>query len=136
LPLSRLRHHVTGAIERGEAQAITEIPASPSLPAHTPGPWSMDDDLIIAPGDDAVACLSSRMHGHYSNWQANARLIASAPALATRVAVLRAALAEAASSLKWCEAVYGRDWPDKASIRDTIADARAVLASTAPEERA
>jgi hypothetical protein len=26
--LATLRHHVTGAIERGEAQAITEIPAS------------------------------------------------------------------------------------------------------------
>jgi hypothetical protein len=27
-PLAALRHHVTGAIERGEATAITEVPAS------------------------------------------------------------------------------------------------------------
>jgi hypothetical protein len=28
-PLERLRHHVTGAIERGEAEAITEVRAAP-----------------------------------------------------------------------------------------------------------
>ena len=28
-PLARLRHHVSGAIARGEATAITEIPAAP-----------------------------------------------------------------------------------------------------------
>lgn len=28
-PLERLRHHVTGAIERGEAVAIVEVPANP-----------------------------------------------------------------------------------------------------------
>lgn len=28
-PIDRLRHHVTGAIERGEAEAITEVPAVP-----------------------------------------------------------------------------------------------------------
>lgn len=28
-PLERLRHHVTGAIERGESLAIVEIPARP-----------------------------------------------------------------------------------------------------------
>jgi hypothetical protein len=28
-PLARLRHHVTGAIERGEAQVIVEQPAAP-----------------------------------------------------------------------------------------------------------
>lgn len=28
-PLETLRHHVTGAIERGEAQAIVEIPCKP-----------------------------------------------------------------------------------------------------------
>ena len=31
-PLAALRHHVTGAIERGEAQAIAGIPAKPAAP--------------------------------------------------------------------------------------------------------
>ncbi len=31
-PLERLRHHVSGAIARGEAEAIREIPASSNLP--------------------------------------------------------------------------------------------------------
>lgn len=34
--LSALRHHVTGAIARGEAQAITEVPATPRLIAAAP----------------------------------------------------------------------------------------------------
>ncbi len=31
-PLSALRHHVTGAIERGEAEAIVEKPVAPYIP--------------------------------------------------------------------------------------------------------
>lgn len=33
-PLQRLRHHVTGAIERGEAKAIAGIPAPVSEPVY------------------------------------------------------------------------------------------------------
>lgn len=49
-PAQVLRHHVTGAVERGEAEAIVEIPADPTLvPAPTfavPG-----DDNWVEPGD-------------------------------------------------------------------------------------
>lgn len=37
-PLDALRHHVTGAIERGEAEAITEVTTQQQQ--HTPGPWT------------------------------------------------------------------------------------------------
>ena len=40
-PLDRLKHHVTGAIERGEAVAIEAVVA----PKHTPGPWHYDDEF-------------------------------------------------------------------------------------------
>lgn len=30
-PLDRLRHHVSGAVERGEAEPITEVPAAPDM---------------------------------------------------------------------------------------------------------
>ena len=42
--LSALRHHVTGAIARGEAQAITEVPAT-QRPTHTPGPWHVKEQV-------------------------------------------------------------------------------------------
>jgi hypothetical protein len=38
-PLDKLRHHASGTIERGEAQAITEQRAT-----HTPGPWRSTTD--------------------------------------------------------------------------------------------
>lgn len=38
-----LCHHVTGAIERGEAKAIAGIPAQ----LHTPGPWDVTEKAII-----------------------------------------------------------------------------------------
>ena len=43
-PLDRLRHHVTGAIERGEAVPVVEVPAVPDPIADTAralaGLWS------------------------------------------------------------------------------------------------
>ena len=73
--LSALRHHVTGAIARGEAQAITEVPATPR-PEHTPGPWTVDNQYIHGP--DGIRFLAVAGDGA---GQANARLIASAPEL-------------------------------------------------------
>lgn len=71
--LSALRHHVTGAIARGEAQAITEIHAPRQ---HTPGPWTVDNQYIHGP--DGIRFLAVAGDGA---GQANARLIASAPEL-------------------------------------------------------
>lgn len=46
-PLARLRNHVTGAIERGEAQAIIEQPTTPAQHTAnaklTPLPWRLDN---------------------------------------------------------------------------------------------
>jgi hypothetical protein len=75
-PLDALRHHVTGAIERGEAAAVVEQRAV----THTPGPWiSLSDGRIYAPGeivaDTTFGCLSR------GTTDANARLIAAAPDL-------------------------------------------------------
>ena len=100
--LSALRHHVTGAIARGEAQAITEIPATTS-PAHTPGPWSAliegeslhgSETHLVAAGPHGMAVAEVPMSAYASTsgcrgkttitaaqGRANARLIASAPEL-------------------------------------------------------
>lgn len=95
-PIARLRHHVSGAIARGEAQPITEIPATPAPSAHTPGPWKTggcgEDGwrLILGPttrffqafGEahtTGVAAVS--VSDCEAEDLANARLIASAPDL-------------------------------------------------------
>jgi hypothetical protein len=43
-PLERLRHHVTGAIERGEAEPVVEI-ATPAT--HTPKPKKLTQSNFI-----------------------------------------------------------------------------------------
>jgi hypothetical protein len=93
--LSALRHHVSGAIARGEAQAITEVPATPR-PTHTPGPWDVNepdskggvwvdsqDGLTVARVGGGVSPVAEAI--------ANARLIAAAPTmLAACMSALRA----------------------------------------------
>ena len=69
---NRLRHHVTGAIERGEAQAIVEIPAlhKGPFPLHT------------TKNDDAFVIITN--HGtHYAKTfdPSAAHLISAAPDL-------------------------------------------------------
>ena len=82
--LSALRHHVTGAIARGEAQAITEVPAS-TRPAHTPGPWDVEPkgSRHFVDGADGltVAYLDRAGVRERSEIEANARLIAAAPTM-------------------------------------------------------
>ena len=81
--LSALRHNVTGAIARGEAQAITEVPAT-TRPEHTPGPWTILPNtphfvraMHPAEGMQPVATVY-----HFDGeLDANARLIAAAPTL-------------------------------------------------------
>ena len=74
---NRLRHHVTGAIERGEAQAIVEIPAlhKGPFPLHT------------TKNDDAFVIVTN--HGtHYAKTfdPSAAHLISAAPDLLQVVA--------------------------------------------------
>ena len=88
--LSALRHHVTGAIARGEAQAITEVPASPRA-AHTPGPWYLNPrGWVVQSTGDIVTRLECS-----NNKEADARLIASAPELIEALAGCADALREA-----------------------------------------
>jgi hypothetical protein len=77
-PLERLKHHVTGAIERGESTAIEAVVSKP-----TPGPWSIEDafDIIAADGYNLVSVADASIDegGRPSEDKANARLIAAAP---------------------------------------------------------
>lgn len=96
--LSALRHHVSGAIARGEAQAITEVPA-PTRPAHTPGPWTILPNtphfvraMHPAEGMQPVATVY-----HFDGeLAANARLIAAAPELIEALEATEAKLTQAA----------------------------------------
>lgn len=81
-PLSKLRHHVTGAIERGEAKPIESI----VTPKHTKGPWKVikatHDGEVISVADSSHAVdiqLVNNSNGP-ENWK-NAHLIAAAPEL-------------------------------------------------------
>lgn len=143
--LSALRHHVSGAIARGEAQAITEVPATPR-PTHTPGPWRVKQtgftyfrDLTIL-GEDwhgeetpvAAALVRNALHPYgradkaRAEIEANARLIASAPELlaelerteASLTAILCSRVIDSTTST-WLELRRNRD-----AIRAAIAKAR------------
>ena len=119
--LSALRHHVTGAIARGEAQAITEVPATPR-PAYTPGPWDVESkgSRHFVDGADGltVAYLDRAGVRERSEIEANARLIASAQEL---IDALEAVLPD----LEHYVATHGPG-PDKrlAAARAAIAKAR------------
>ena len=92
-PIERLRHHVTGAIERGEAQAITEQRA-----AHTPGPWIRGARLLdVCAGASVVATVACASSHPATEEQAhaNARLIAAAPDLLEALIELQKKLHEA-----------------------------------------
>jgi hypothetical protein len=69
-PKEALEYHVTGAIERGEKQAITAV-----ITKHTPGPWTVDDTwgLIMAKEAEIAACHA----GRGGDAKANASLIAA-----------------------------------------------------------
>jgi hypothetical protein len=69
---NRLQYHITGAIERGEAQAIVEIP-----PLHK-GPFP----LHITQNDDAFVVITNQGNHYAKTFDPSAaRLIAAAPDL-------------------------------------------------------
>ncbi len=121
--LAKLRHHVTGAIERGEGVAIAGIPATNPTASFTPGPWTLHtgsqtgnvwienedgDKSIIAP---AYAFGHAAMKDNEA--MANARLIASAPDLLAALEAALAALVEVSHSPQY---------------RETVLQARAAIA--------
>jgi len=98
---SRLRHHVTGAIERGEAQAIVEIPA-----LHK-GPFP----LHITQNDDYFVIVTNQGNHYAKTFDPSAaRLIASAPDLLSTLEKLLACAEKLDQSathegLQNCEAI-------------------------------
>ncbi len=102
---SRLRHHVTGAIERGEAQAIVEIPV-----LHK-GPFP----LHITQNDDHFVIVTSQGNHYAKTFDPSAaRLISSAPELLS-------ALEDALEELKHAAYIVNLR-------QDVIAQCKAVLA--------
>lgn len=64
---------------------------------HDPRSWALESGSLICEMRDGML--------------GNAPLIAAAP--------------ELLAALKWCQAVYGRDWPTNSAINETIAKAEA-----------
>ena len=117
-PLERLRHHVSGAIARGEAAPVVQITAPAT---HTPGPW--ETKRAATPeafpqfgvyaengnGRDLAHVVSAGTTRH-AETEANARLIAAAPEMleALRAMVARAPFIDqsaTAEGLANCEAL-------------------------------
>jgi hypothetical protein len=83
-PLDRLKHHVTGAIERGEKTAVVAVVGA----KHTPGPWTYGRMDELNHGSEyswvsgPVGCIAHVYPDREpTNDLANARLIAAAPEL-------------------------------------------------------
>ena len=78
-PLEALKYHVSGAIERGEGEAVTAVI---NKYKHTPGPWVASKrnqrTIVQQVLNDSYAV--AEVHAVYGNEaEANARLIAAAP---------------------------------------------------------
>lgn len=92
-PMDRLRHHVTGAIERGEAIAIVEQRAK-----HSPEIWAVNGEHIeTTDADGFTAQLFTRWHATDDDMH----LAARAPAL----------LAALAAVLEHCALIH-KHWGD------------------------
>lgn len=81
-PLEKLKHHVSGAIKRGEKTAIEAVVAA----KHTPGPWiaspaNPEDRTFVTDQNDKLVCFVESGDGDNHKDFANARLIAAAPDL-------------------------------------------------------
>jgi len=76
-PLDKLKYHVTGAIERGEKQAIKAV----IKPKYTPGPWKFKRlESFEYHCDDINVTLTFNNHANAQDATiANAALIAAAP---------------------------------------------------------
>ena len=91
----KLRHHVTGAIERGESQAIAGITQN----QHTPGPWRWEDKTLIGSND----CFVDKDDA------ADARLIAAAPELLSALETIVSSYGELMRS-KGAKSNLGQDF--------------------------
>lgn len=118
----------------------SEPTPQPGQAEHTQGPWAIKpfDESQIAifseHGENPLICVVgigvNRLHGH-----ANAKLIASAPALAARVKELEAVLEKVVPALEkyadWSNIkanVYAGNWRTESNLRNSILTAaRAAL---------
>lgn len=118
-PLERLRHHVSGAISRGESVPVVEVSAPA---AHTPGPW--ETKRAATPeafpqfgvyaengkGHDLAHVVS---HGtaRHAETEANACLIAAAPEMLEALRLTLSWLGSAAGDLD-AEGLWGDEEQD------------------------
>lgn len=135
-PLARLRRHVSGAITRGEKQALTEQPAT--QPAHTPTPWSYQKAdyegfswrANIVKIDDGISAIYARAYGAtIEEGEANAKFIVQAvntyDQKCADVAELREALR---SIIHERDSAALSDDPAYTLVDRTVDSARTVLA--------
>ena len=132
-PLERLRHHVSGAIARGEAAPVVEI-AEPAT--HTPGPWEMGRHAtpescpqfgVYAEngnGRDLAHVVSAGTTRH-AETEANARLIAAAPEMLQALKNAREWLDELAGLVQSGTFDAAEDWAgaNAVSVDSTLAEA-------------
>ena len=89
-PLDRLKHHVTGAIERGEKTAIEAVV---NKPKHTPGPWSFNG-LDIGTDDTDLIPVVANIPDSVTN-MADVALISACPEMLDALQAARVLIAEA-----------------------------------------
>ncbi len=87
-----MTHEEEKTLARGDTTGVPESSrtASQHEAMHTPGPWFVFDDEIVAEHSDTHVADVALMDGfNPTEWQANMRLIAAAPELldAARLAV-------------------------------------------------
>lgn len=120
-PLERLKHHVSGAIERGQKVAVAAV----IKPKHTPGPWFAEGTAVFTKqgayyvAETEIERKSFTKRGGEA--RANAALIAAAPEM----------LEALEKMLRLVEIEYeGTHFPDVASKID---DARKAIAKAKGE---
>src|ERR1700692_4229086 len=70
-----------------------------NTPKHTPGPWTFESEDYSINKVRAPGCIIAQVIGDSAETEANAHLIAAAPAMAAEITFLRAALEKAKGDL-------------------------------------
>ena len=109
---NRLQYHVTGAIERGEAQAIVE-----KTTLHTPSPWQVDYSgnchIGVTDKNERTIAFCNLQNEDGDEDKENAGLIAAAPDLLS-------ALESAYNAIAWDIPSENLSDDDEEALLDTI----------------